>query len=508
MTRSLRGLATLALLVPLVPACLLGTDDDDPNCAGGKCDGGDGGVCEDPRYADGVCQTSLDCAVPDIDCFRTFEDDAAASVWFAAFEETLATSEGRPPRALIPESDPRYAQARSLLDRGWEAFREHRPVGKLYAKRPALVVVDDSEVNAFVIGETETGLSVFTVMVQTGLLEVGGSEDALLGIMMHELQHAVGLHLIGTVRDEIKKFYIAGSSEPIGREQQDDPTARAAATDWISQASEIGPYAHAELGGFVVPAGVFDRVFVQLVNAGLQSNPSGCAPAVAKINALRTDLGSVDPISSALVADLSTFPPRVDAAHTALRDECLANFPYTLIQVMAATFGLPVEVIEGMLPASDRALIDGRHPVDGLVALTNDRRSRMRAAEAGFESATSAPWSALRYFSHEEDADDVSVPVMRASNLDPTGVSGFLALAVSPAQRAACDAELAAGRVPSYGVDLSDDHHGTCWRRFHVDAMAARAELAPPRHAPTTARVRWPRAFADQMSHRTRAKSR
>jgi hypothetical protein len=498
----------LVFLVLLLPACLLGTDDDDPNCFGGKCDGGGGGVCEDPRYADDTCQTSLDCAVPDIDCFRTFDDDADASTWFAAFEQELATSEGRPPRALIPATDPRYVQARSLLDRGWEAFREHRPVGKLYPKRPALVVVDDPSVNAFVIGETESGLSVFAVMVQTGLLEVGGSEDALLGIMMHELQHAVGLHLIGNVREEIQKFYVAGTSEPIGREQQDDPTARTAATEWIGQAAEVGPYAHAELGGFVVSAGVFNRVFVQLVNAGLQSNPAGCADAVAKINALRSDLGSIDPISDALLADLSTFPPRVDIAHAALRDVCLATFPYTLIQVMAATFSVPAEVIEGMLPASDRALIDGRHPVDGLVALTHDRRSRMRAAEAGFESATSDPWSALRYFSHEEDADDVSVPVMRASNLDPTGVSGFLALAVSPAQRAACDAELAAGRVPSYGVDLSDDHHGTCWRRFHVEAMAARAELAPRLLAPATAKVRWPRAFADQLSHRTRVRSR
>lgn len=495
-------IALLALLA--LPGCLLGSDDD-PTCRGGKCDGGGSGTCEDPRYADGTCQTSLDCAVPDIDCFRTFDTDADAYTWFASFEQTLATSEGRPPRALIPASDPRYAKARDLLDRGWAAFREHRPVGKLYDKRPALVVVDDPAVNAFVIGEEATGLSVFTVMVQTGLLAVGGSEDALLGIMMHELQHAVGLHLVGNVREEMKKFYVADlGREPIGREQADDPTTRAAASEWISDAAEVGPYSHAELTGLTISAGVFERVFVQMINAGLQSNPTGCTPVVATINELRGDLGTPDPISGALQGDLSGIPARTTAALAALRDDCLGSFPYTLIEVMASAFGLPPEVVAGMLPASDRALIDGRHPVDGLYALTLDRRTRMREAEAGFESATGEPWSAVRYFSTEEDADDVSVPVMRASDLDPAGVSEFLALAVTPAQRMACDIELAAGRVPSYGVDLSDDHHGTCWRRYHVHAMSERAELAPPRlHAPTT-RMRWPRTFADQLSHRMR----
>ncbi|MEJ7598599.1 MAG: M48 family metalloprotease [Kofleriaceae bacterium] len=507
MTRSL--VTSLALLVAL-PACMIA--DDDPECRGGKCDGDSGGTCEDARYADGTCQTSLDCVVPDIDCFRTFDSDADARAWFATFELTLAASEGRPPRALIAESDPRFVKARSLLDRGWSAFREHRPVGKLHAARPALVLVDDPSVNAFVIGESATGLSVFTVMVQTGLLEVGGSEDALLGIMMHELQHAVGLHLIGNVREEIRAFYVAADGrEPFGREQTDDPRTRAAAAEWISHAAEVGPYAHAELGGFITSGGVFDRMFVQMVNAGLQNNPTQCAPAVAKINQLRTVLGEVDPIGGDLVGDLTMVPAQVDAALTALRDDCLAAFPYTLIQVMASTFGVSADVIEAMLPASDRALIDGKHAVDALAALATDRRVRMRGAEAMFEDQMREPWTAVRYFSTEEDADDVSIPVMRASDLDPAGVAEFLALAVGPTERAACDAVLAAGQVPAYGVDLSDEHHGTCWRRYHVDAFAAESARVGARGThrqasddPAIHKLRMPRTFADQLSHARR----
>ena len=41
---------------------------DDLDCSDGRCDTVDQ-TCTDTRYGDGVCQTQIDCQVPDIDCF-------------------------------------------------------------------------------------------------------------------------------------------------------------------------------------------------------------------------------------------------------------------------------------------------------------------------------------------------------------------------------------------------------------------------------------------------------
>jgi Zn-dependent protease with chaperone function len=92
----------------------------------------------------------------------------------------------------LAETDPRFVKARELLDRGWETFRKHRAVAQLAERKPALVVIDDPVVNAFVIGDHKTGLSVFSVHVQTGALDAMAPDDANLGLMMHELQHGCG----------------------------------------------------------------------------------------------------------------------------------------------------------------------------------------------------------------------------------------------------------------------------------------------------------------------------
>jgi hypothetical protein len=92
---------SVSLISILASGCISSSDDED--CTGGKCDVDD--VCTDPQYGDGVCQTQIDCAAPDIDCFQTFDTDADAAAWFAAFEIQLAMEEDRAPRKLLDESD-------------------------------------------------------------------------------------------------------------------------------------------------------------------------------------------------------------------------------------------------------------------------------------------------------------------------------------------------------------------------------------------------------------------
>jgi hypothetical protein len=473
--RSHNIIITLLSLTLSASACI-DTHGEPPECSGGKCDGG--GVdqtCSDPQYGDGVCHMQLDCAVPDIDCFHTFADDAEAATWFSDIERQLAAEEQRTPRTILPETDPRFQRTRALLDRGWDAFRVRRPVGMLAERRPALVLLDDPVVNAFVAPDYATKTSAFSVQVQTGLLAGGATDDVLLGVMMHELQHAAALHLIGDTKDRLRTFFVASDgNEPFGFTMAADPHATAAGVAWRELASQVGPYAAVELGGMPL-SGELDQILVAVIQSGLQSNPNGCTNAVQLTNSLRDDIKkSRDPLDSHLTIDLAQVRTRATAALAALRSECLAGFTRSFVEVLAALSNTTPAAIEAALDANDRALVTGKHLIDAIAALVADRRGQMRATEQEFERVTHEPWTNLRYFSYEEDADDVAVTVLRASHLDPAGNATFLRSALPAEARTRCDAVLDANEVPHFGVDLFDEHHSTCWRVYHSRAMAER----------------------------------
>jgi hypothetical protein len=488
----------LKLLVPLlasVTACT--TVEDDPQCSGGKCDVDQS--CDDPQYGDGTCQPSLACGVPDIDCFTTFDTDDAAGAWFAEFEKKYAASQQRAPRTLVPTTDPRHAKVRELLDRGWEAFRKHRAVGELSDKRPALVLINDPVVNAFVIGDTDNQKSVFAVHVQTGLIDANAPDEANLGVMMHELQHAVGLHLIMDNGAKMRRFYFAPQNlpEPIGREQEAESRATAAGVAWRAAAETGGPFSNAELGGYPF-GGDLESMFNLVAASGAQQNPQACAHAIGLADALTTDIQkATDKLDMSLQIDLATLQSRVNATLTALKTECLAGFTKSFFEVAAFIGGGTPEQIEMNMAQHDRDLVTGKHIVDAIAALIADRRAAMRAAEAMFTMKTGRPWSALRYFSFEEDADDVSVTVLRAAKLDPGGNATFLLSAI-PNERARCEQIINDGDVPPYGVDLGDEHHATCWRVGHIEQLvkqgstAARTTTSVPRTESSTLQLTIP----------------
>src|SRR5438477_6614495 len=102
--QSVMALATSVL----VASCAV--DGSEQNCNEGRCDDVPQ-TCKDARYGDGTCNLDLDCAVPDIDCYRVFDSDAAAATWWTGFEKMG----GGATHPIIPESDPRFQRVRALL---------------------------------------------------------------------------------------------------------------------------------------------------------------------------------------------------------------------------------------------------------------------------------------------------------------------------------------------------------------------------------------------------------
>ncbi len=464
---SARHTAALALsITSSLTACGALDGDLDPDR------GDNAGACALPEYGDGVCQTDLACDAPDIDCFMFFEDAKQAGEWFSKFEEKLAKEEFRPPRKIVAETDPRVVRMRALLDRGWEAYKAVNPVGDLAKHRPELVVLEDPAINAFVAPDLESDRSAFTVMVLTGLLDQGASDETMLGLVMHELEHAVGLHLIGDVRARFLKFYVADYGEPFGFQQDDDPVVREHVQGWLQMAGEVGPFPHADLGGLPLGAGQLDQIFTQLILP--HAAEAQCVEPIKELDKLRAELGMrVSPLDGALIGVDASIHQRADAVMASLRDTCLATVTASFIDVVAGIAGASVDDIKSSLTPEDLALVEGKHPIDAISGLALARRARMRDIEAAFENDTGLPWSAVRYFSIEEAADDSTIPVLHAGGLPADGGAGFLVEAVlDEATRKSCQELIEAGKTPPYGVDLTDDHHATCWRIDHIQRLA------------------------------------
>jgi hypothetical protein len=77
----------------------------------------------------------------------------------------------------------------------------------------------------------------------------------------------------------------------------------------------------------------------------------------------------------------------------------------------------------------------------------------------------------VRYYSFEEQADDVAVNLLAVIAFDKTGITKFLQQAIlDDAGRSECDKLVAS--EPPYGI-MSDPHHSTCWRVWHTSKIAA-----------------------------------
>ena len=166
--------------------------------------------------------------------------DADAATWFAPQYS----------HPVIAETDPRYIRTRALVDKAWEMFKAANPMGKLADAHLALVMLEDPQTNAFVTSDVETGKAAVSIQVLAGLYVDGVTDDDILGVMFHELEHMYGLH----VRARRPRTSCAAStsrsgSEPIGaHEGERREHRRRARTSGAPWRSFAGPYDTGLLG--------------------------------------------------------------------------------------------------------------------------------------------------------------------------------------------------------------------------------------------------------------------
>jgi hypothetical protein len=445
-------------------------------CLAGGCPGEvTGDECNDPKYGDGVCDVETSCGQPDIDCFTLFTTQAEAQSWYEA--------NGPADRPAAPASDPRFTRMNELLLEGWAGYQDSHLVGDLTYSVPQLVLIDLDDRNAFVMSDA-TDHAGFAVMVNVGLIDAGKSDDEVLGVVMHELEHAVGLHVVGDVKQRTLRYYLAEDGEPFGFEQADDPVVRDHVERWEFIADDVGHLVDVELSGLPIsipglPAGgVAGDTFMRAVDIQSAENPAGCSSSKAQLLSLYTSLADyTDIIDFSIALEGTDATTVILDVLSALQQECFAGVPHDALGIIAALNGTTPEALAEQMPPDLIAMVDGQPFVQGIFNWVHYERAQMRDIEEDFVAATGVAWDRARYFSTEEAADDSSVRTLRAMGRAPDGMGRFVS-DIQPGLEAVCRPLVDAGTPIPYGENLADAHHGSCWRASHIDALADREASA------------------------------
>ncbi|MGE0551339.1 MAG: hypothetical protein AB7R00_30060 [Kofleriaceae bacterium] len=237
-------------------------------------------------------------------------------------------------------------------------------------------------------------------------------------------------------------------------------------TSWVPHAWLAGIDSAEQLGGLPLSGDIGDLFWPYLARLNV------CGSEIETLQGLYATLRSSRGLDDAIVVspEVTSMLPTV---LTALAS-CTAPTSPTLDQLLRShrsTDPVLVNYIEtGLLPDEQSML--ALPAIEAMIALVEQRRSKLREIESTFTTSTGRPWSAVRYYSSEEQADDVSVHASLAAALIKPGVSGFM-LSMLDTESARCEALLAAGKPYPYGVNLLDDHHANCWRVGHARQVAA-----------------------------------
>lgn len=456
-----------ALFVLAVLGTGCATDGADDDGAGGKGDTGE--KCEDPQYGDGTCQVALACGIPDIDCFQTFATDAEAASWISSTQGV----------ATLPETDPLYTRARALTDRAWEAYKKVNHLGDLANARLSVVVVPNININAWVTGNTEATKVAVTVHYHSAILAPELGDEEILSVVFHELAHITKLHVLPEVHEKTQRFYLASGDEPVGAHQADNAQVRDHVARWIDAAAFAGPYTRPELADLPI-GGNLGALFGWY----LEGAAATCPTQVAEVQGIQNEL--VASISSADDDIVATAQQRARIVGALDRFATCARTGYA-VSIHAMLGGDPEwnNYLSSVIPADQQWLLDEQDGVTALQILAGDRRDQLRATGQTFQRELGASLGAARYYSTEEEADDMSVRVSRSEGFATAGVEALMHRMLENA--APCDDALAKKQVP-YGIHLEDTHHGTCWRIAHARQMKATPE-STARSAPVVSEV-------------------
>jgi hypothetical protein len=308
------------------------------------------------------------------------------------------------------------------------------------------------------------------------------------GLIFHEMSHLVNHHTSAEVKERTRKVYVAPPSapEPIGADAEKHNGGQAILDEWFGHASIAGAYSSTSLAD--LPMGGYGDWLLEQFIAYIPYLPypgSSCATQAQTVaNIARS--GTYSDFDQSFTVSTSGTSTRLSVINTL--KTCIGTTAYTFGSFRGYLEPYAPEVFATYTTA-DASKFDGLKAFDGLIALIGDRRAKMRGLQTKFQDVTGQPWSAARYFSTEEEADDESARITGQTGISETGVTGIM-LAAMGSDAARCKQALSSGERIPYGENLEDDHHGSCWRIMHAEQFENHV-MNRSRRRPTEAKTAW-----------------
>jgi hypothetical protein len=395
--------------------------------------------------------------------YKVFQTRDEAITWFKS-------AQGRGDNGLasdtpVASSDPRYAAIDATVKDVWDGFVENFPDDTKDLPVPFVILINSQKAGAYALYDDALGASPNAFMIQTPSLAVG--DIPLRGLIAHELTHHVLKHKWPGVEDKIEIWYDASkaAADGFGFQQANSPATHDTGKKAQLYGLATGDFSATQWNGVARPGSTIQSLVDALHQKAVATNAGPCGDADTASNALLT---FADPLRDRATNTFNTTPDQLtqlgtlSSAYVTKETACTSVVTGTLFQFLATSNGTTEANIRSQasqpeIDANDKAT----SAYDATLKLT-----------AGYDQyITSTDLKNVRYYSFEEQADDVAVNLLAVIAFDKTGITKFLQQAIlDDAGRTECDKLVTS--EPPYGI-MSDPHHSTCWRIWHTSKLAA-----------------------------------
>lgn len=397
--------------------------------------------------------------------YKVYADRAAAIAWFNG-AQVLRGDNGAPSDTPVAATDSRYADVDKKVADIWAGFVDQFAADTQDLPMPIVILVESSSPGGYAVFDPDLGLSPNVFMIQTPSLTLG--DDAVRGMIAHELAHHVLKHKWPGVSDKIEKWYDATKTtqDGFGLQQANDKALKTTGDKAQLYGSSTGDYPATQWNGWARPGGSLEQYVTYMHDRAKATNAGPCDTADTALEALAKQADSMrDSTTSSLSSDAAQLAQldTLSKDYVAKETTCTSVVTGSFFKVIGEALGeSEADIRKAALPDEIEANDTATSAYDALVRLAKKYDGAMLAMDL----------KNLRYYSYEEQADDVSIGVLKSLGQPGTGIVTFLQQGLlDAAARTKCDSLIAAGEPP-YGV-VSDAHHSRCWRVWHGQKLNA-----------------------------------
>lgn len=403
--------------------------------------------------------------------FTILENLPQAFTWYASYRQILTFALGEDPGNPLDAGDENYQVLQDKVNKLWSIYQQLHPERIGGVPAPLVVILQNIDANAFATYDRAAGIDPNIFFVNTGLLtEKFKKNNAILGVIAHELAHHALGHTKPGESDRVSKFYRKpAGSEPLGKLQNNDIQIQQAVGSWIEAAQMVGPFALPELKGYPAPTiGTPFLYTAAMAAAAANSTRESCQqlPEIAfeASRAISQNLNhATQVINFAKPESLTLIRSSADKYNTHLRS-CLAGVQVSIMDILLALQKTTEEkALDGSFLSSKELEVIKRkgNLAESLIEFAQLMSARKEKINKELNL------NLFRIYTFEEQADDEAIQALLKLGLNSTPLATFFRLSVPDEHLTECDALISSGTIPPYGI-LSDKHHSTCYRIFHA----------------------------------------